>query len=527
MKIMPSRFMNHPSFYQTGLPLDNISASSLYRVPMNYQLLNNPIGSNFQDFRTIFQPQASNGPTIQYYPPIASPPSLTENSERDIFDLDSPSISSQSDNSILSIDSFPTQYQQKSNDYSIRPVPTTASSDENDGTNDENEGSKILRKRKKHTQVEKQRRQLEKSHFREMSILLSDSTDSQTAKHRYLDLLNIATKKIIELHTKHTNDPLKPSNLTEKELNYLLIQANTSFVFVLLLEINNQFGDIVYVTDSIQRVLNFTSKQIINKKFYDLIHPDDVEMVRNELNSLSYNLTSGIKCHLKCKIRKSLDNNTYTPIIIDGITKYIRKGLLLSSVADPSSTMFVVVCVAHLPRIVTFADKNQLQNNDTLRFRCRCSPKDWKIFLIDRSYSNLDIGNGINDTIGQCLFNFIHNNQQILQLFEQASIRQIVNEQQHKCQLKCNGNLILMNLTIKSHYNPVTHQPDFIECTFDSCSSDTNHIQMISGNLDNNFTFNPNDLWDDTLIDVSQQPEDQTLYEAFFDSLDSILENPC
>ncbi|CAF1135592.1 unnamed protein product, partial [Didymodactylos carnosus] len=349
--------MNNLVFYQTDIkPTTVISTPLHHPVPssFNYQPQTDPSVFNVHDFKTTVPPSL-----------------LIASQKRKIFDSDgeSPSRLSLSDSSVMSTDSFSTQSQRSSIDSILKQsLTTTTTTDEDDGNIDEQEAV-IIHKRKLHTKVEAQRRQLEKSRFLELHSILCEPTNSG-ARYHHLDLLQIAGEKINDLNMRNIDNPIRDSNLTAKEAKYLSIEANNSFIFVQLKEMNNQFDNILYVSESVRRVLNMTPDQFINEKLYNIIHPDDIERIKSELNPLKFNFTPGIKCHLKCKMQISPKKAEYITVTIDGITKYVKESSLFSSTDSSSSSVFVFVGIVHLPLVFKLAEKNRLENIETLRFRC-------------------------------------------------------------------------------------------------------------------------------------------------------------
>ncbi|KAI1703101.1 PAS domain-containing protein [Ditylenchus destructor] len=81
--------------------------------------------------------------------------------------------------------------------------------------------------------------------------------------------------------TSSNHDPslCKPSFLTDQELKYLILEAANGFLFVLSCDT----GRVLYVADSILPVLNLAKDEWLNHSIYDLIHPDDIEKVRDQL----------------------------------------------------------------------------------------------------------------------------------------------------------------------------------------------------------------------------------------------------
>jgi hypothetical protein len=387
-----------------------------------------------------------------------------------------------SDNSNYSDTSYPT-FSRRSTDFSqglpsgrTGTITTTSnlttsaeegSSDDNDEDEEEND---LARKREKHTQVEAQRRALEKAHFKELSVLITNRNDSKSTKLHHLDLLKIAANQISDMNVRHQHDPLRPSNLTDNELNFLTIEASNSFLFVTMIE--PPAFRIIHVTDSINRILNNTPDQWLGKNFLSFIHSEDLIRVQSQLMQLNQRI--GIKIHFECRLKQG-NNNIYSSVIIDGMTKMIDHSLKPLQTNTPGFLAFIGIC--HLPLITKYSETNMslYKNPHLLTFRCRCSPHDWKIFLIDRSVSNLP-------SISY-------------DLFRQKSILDYIptNEQGHVHQallrsttastnetITCHfihptlQNIIPMTLEMKSFFNPIIHRADFIELTFKSLNNSIN-----------------------------------------------------
>ncbi|CAF2406960.1 unnamed protein product [Rotaria sp. Silwood2] len=379
-----------------------------------------------------------------------------------------------SDNSNYSDASYPTLPRQ-STDFSrnlsssrhgkitTASVLTTSaeegSSDDNDDDDDTND---LARKREKHTQVEAHRRALEKAHFRELSMLITNRSDSKSTKLHHLDLLKIAADEISKMNLRHKNDPLRPSNLTENELNFLTIEASNSFLFVTTIEPPS--FRIIHVTDAINRILNVTPDQWLGQNFLSFIHPDDLIRFRSQLMSLNQRI--GLSIHLECRLKQG-NNDTYSSVIIDGMAKIIDNSL--KPVQTNASGFLAFVGICHLPLITKYSETNMClyKNPQLCTFRCRCSPNDWKIFLVDRSVSTLP-------SISYDLFrqksvlDFIHTNEQAL--VHQALLRSITASTNET--VTCHfihptlQTSIPMTLEIKSFFNTITHQANFIELTF-------------------------------------------------------------
>ena len=386
-----------------------------------------------------------------------------------------------SDNSNYSDTSYPT-FSHRSSDFSQgipshrRDTITTmasklttsaeeGSSDDND--DDDDEENDLARKREKHTQVEAQRRALEKAHFKELSMLITDRSDSKSTKLHHLDLLKIAADQISKMNTRHEHDPLRPSNLTDNELNFLTIEASNSFLFVTTIE--PSIFRIIHVTDSINRILNVTREQWLRQNLLSFVHPEDLLHVQNQLILLNQRI--GVKIHFDCRLKQG-NSDTYSSVTIDGMAKMIDHSLKPLQTNAPGFLAFVGIC--HLPLITKYSETNMTLYKDpqSLTFRCRCSPHDWKIFLIDRSISTLP-------SISYDLFrqksilDFIPSNEQghVLQALLRSTT--VSTTETINCHFihPTLQSLLLMTLEIKSFFNPVIHRADFIELTFKSLNN--------------------------------------------------------
>ena len=340
---------------------------------------------------------------------------------------------------------------------------TSAEEGSSDDNDEDEEETNLARKREKHTQVEAQRRALEKAHFRELSLLITDRSDTKSTKLHHLDLLKIAADRITEMNVRHKHDPLRPSNLTDSELNFLTIEASNSFIFVTTME--QSMFRIIHVTDSINRILNFTVDQWRRQNLFTFVHRDDQMRVQSQLMSL--NPSVGMKIHLECRLKQGLVEDQYSSVIIDGMTKRIDQSLRPVANNAPGYLAFIGIC--HVPLITKYSETNMslYQNPQTSTFRCRCSPQDWKIFLVDRSVSTLKSVS--YDLFRQkSILEFIRPSDQphvhqVLLRSTTASINETI-----ACHFihPTLHTIIPMTVEIKSFFNPVLHRADFIELTF-------------------------------------------------------------
>ncbi|ESO07819.1 hypothetical protein HELRODRAFT_110615 [Helobdella robusta] len=97
-----------------------------------------------------------------------------------------------------------------------------------------------------------------------------------------LTILRMAISHMKTLRGPNTcrNDAAyKPSFLTDQELKHLVLEATDGFLFVSQCDT----GCIIYVSDSVTPVLNHVQSDWYGHSLYDLVHPDDIEKLREQL----------------------------------------------------------------------------------------------------------------------------------------------------------------------------------------------------------------------------------------------------
>ena len=147
-----------------------------------------------------------------------------------------------------------------------------------------NADSKERYARENHSEIERRRRNKMTHYINELAEMVPQCA-ALGRKPDKLTILRMAVthmKSIRDASTNgHPNDPtsFKPTFLTDQELKHLILEAANGFLFV----VSCDSGRVLYVADSIMPVLNLRPEDWNHRSIYDLIHPDDMDKVRDQL----------------------------------------------------------------------------------------------------------------------------------------------------------------------------------------------------------------------------------------------------
>lgn len=137
--------------------------------------------------------------------------------------------------------------------------------------------------RESHCEIERRRRNKMTSYINELCDMVP-TCSTLARKPDKLTILRMAVSHMKSLRgtgNTSTDGSYKPSFLTDQELKHLILEAADGFLFV----VQCDTGRIIYVSDSIVPVLHQSQGDWFGNCMYDLIHPDDVEKVREQLST--------------------------------------------------------------------------------------------------------------------------------------------------------------------------------------------------------------------------------------------------